>query len=447
MQLRTYQIEDIEFIKNRATVGLFSEQRTGKTPIALKSLENYKKIIIVCPASLLYQWKEEFELWLNRPCVVIAGTSTKCKKVLDSWTDGAIISYDLLKKTSRTKGYIDEILRLKPEAIIIDEAHRIKDPSTATAKAIFKLIKIKKRLALTGTPSHNKAEDVFSILHFLKPEVYNSYWSFIYKFFTVVTQKNSYGQSFKKIGSFKKGMKAQLLQEISTFCIERKRKDIMKWLPITDRIDIILPTTTYQNKYLEELSHYFETENIITTGTLDRLIRYRQICLHPKLIDLKGNSPKLDWIMQYVKDYPGTPLLIFSKFTKFIKLLQSELEKDGKKVGVIIGETKPLVRNDIKLKFQNGELNILLINIDAGKEGLTLDRAEVIIFSDKFPPIGDISQAEDRFVATTKDKADKSQQIINLIMKDTYDEEIHKLLKTRASEVDVINNFNKYIGR
>ena len=114
--------------------------------------------------------------------------------------------------------------------------------------------------------------------------------------------------------------------------------------------------------------------------------------------------------------------------------------------GLIIGET-PIEKRKITVDaFQKGKINLLLINIDAGKEGLTLDRAEVTIFTDKYPPIGDIEQAEDRFVSTSEDKADKPHTIIELCMKDTYDEQLYDLLEQRKSETDVINGFKKYLG-
>lgn len=79
----------------------------------------------------------------------------------------------------------------------------------------------------------------------------------------------------------------------------------------------------------------------------------------------------------------------------------------------------------------------------AGKEGLTLDRAEEIIFADLYPPIGNIEQAEDRFVATSKDKADKPHTIYNLVIADTFDEDMLKLLQQRKTETDIINCFKK----
>ena len=90
---------------------------------------------------------------------------------------------------------------------------------------------------------------------------------------------------------------------------------------------------------------------------------------------------------------------------------------------------------------------MLLINIDAGKEALTLDSAEAIIFTDKYPPYGDIAQAEDRFIATDKSKAEKEHTIYELILKGTYDEELYKLVDIRATSTDVINNYKQYLRR
>ena len=88
---------------------------------------------------------------------------------------------------------------------------------------------------------------------------------------------------------------------------------------------------------------------------------------------------------------------------------------------------------------------MLLINIKAGKEGITLDNADVSIFTDKYPPVGDIMQAEDRFVATTREKLMRGNTIIDLVMQDSYEVNILQMLDKNASEVDIINNYIKYI--
>ena len=223
----------------------------------------------------------------------------------------------------------------------------------------------------------------------------------------------------------------------------------MQWLPEKDRQQIKLEPTDNQQKYLEELTKYFEIAqaNVVTKTLLDRLIRVRQVCLDPAILGLpKGDSPKTDWIKQYLQDYSDISTIIFSKSTRYLLRLQTDLNKP-EEIGLIIGATPIEKRNQIKKDFQNGKLKVLLINIDAGKEGLTLDKAETIIFTDKFPPVGDIAQAEDRFIATTEDKANKQHLIIELMMKGTYDEQLYQLIQKRFSETDVINDFKKYIER
>jgi SNF2 family DNA or RNA helicase len=217
----------------------------------------------------------------------------------------------------------------------------------------------------------------------------------------------------------------------------------MPWLPEKDYQPVRLQMTPEQKRYIQELEAVWETEHIVTKGVLDRLIRYRQICLAPALLDLPGKSPKLEWISQYLRDYPDRPTLIFSKFTSFLKMIYEEHPT----CGVIIGETPIKKRDQYKKAFQRGDLKVLLINIDAGSVALTLDTAEVAIFTDKYPPIGDIDQAEDRFVATTEDKKDKPHVIIELMMRGSYDEHLYRLLRKRRDETAIINNYKSYLER
>lgn len=444
MILRPYQKEDVLFLEQLNAAGIFNEMRTGKTPTALMTLirKRCTKNIIVAPASTLYQWKEEYEKWTNKSCVILAGTCKKVDKAISEWTEGAVISYDLFKDTKVRRGRVHDILKHKPDAIILDEAHKIKNPKSEVAKSIFLCTKIPTRLALTGTPAPNKPHEIYSILHFLRPDEYEGYWTFIDNYF------NKYRavageRTYIDIGGFKKGKDIELQANISQFCTSRKRKDVMQWLPQKDYINVKLEPTVKQKKYLTELTEYFETEHVIVQGVLDRLIRYRQICLDPELLELNSTSPKTDYIAQYIKDYPDEPLLIFSKFTTYLKKLNGLIK--GSKL--ICGETPIKERNQIKGDFQKGKFNVLLLQIDATKEGLTLDRAETIIFTDKYPPVSDLQQAEDRFIATTEDKKDKPHTIISLIMEGTYDEVIENLIKDRKSETDIINNFKEFIER
>lgn len=442
--LRPYQLEDAEFLSTLNTGACFNEQRTGKTPTILEvcRLKNCKKVLIVCPNSVLPQWQAEYTRWLRKPCEIVFGTKTKKEQTVQNWEHGLVISYDSLKSTARSEGLITKILKQNPDVVILDEAHRIKNPKSANAKAAFALMKIPNRFVLTATPAHGKPEEIYSLLHFIRPEQYPSYWAFINKYFN--TKQVYLGtRTFKEITGFQFGKDIQLLNELKTFSTQRKRREVMQWLPDKDYQQILLTPTPKQKKCLEELQNYYETENIVTVGVLDRLTRCRQLCLDPRLLDIKSESPKVNWIKNFLVENDEKSIIIFSKFTSFLKLLEKDLQHE--RVACIIGDTPVIKRAEIVKDFQNKNLRVLLINIDVGKEALTLDSADITIFTDKYPPYGDIAQAEDRFVATTINKAEKEHTIYELILKDTYDEQLYNLVNLRASSTDVINNYKKYL--
>lgn len=448
--LRPYQQEDVDFLKHLNCLGCFNEQRTGKTPTALETLKakglQDAKILVITTASAIYQWKDEYEKWMQRECLVCDGTPTHKHNAIEKWNKGLVISLGSLKTTSTNDGCLALILSAKPDAVILDEAHQIRNPKTYAAKSCFKLTKIPIRLALTGTPAYGEAKDIYSILRFLFPDRFNSPWKFYEEY--LIPEKfyifaGGRRQQITQYKSFIPQKERELKRFLSKYCTQRKRKDVMQWLPNKDKQTIRLPLTTKQQKYLKELSETYETENIITQGVLDRLVRYRQICLDPKLLDLPSTSPKTDWIINFIEENPDTPIIIFSNFTTYLKNLFDILAEKHIKEAMIIGEVAPNKRSQFTNDFQSGKFNVFLINTMSGKEGLTLDRAEAIIFTDLYPPIGAIEQAEDRFVATSESKKDKPHTIYNLVMQDSFDEDILKLLQERKTETEVINNFRK----
>lgn len=454
--LRPYQIEDIKFIAARKNCACFNEQRTGKTPTALRSLleRDVNKFLIVAPASTIYTWANEVRRWNNQECVVVDGTATKRKDIIANWkTGGLVISYECLREVTRYNEakheytitgdlyYIKKHLQTI-EACILDEAHRIKNHKSKQAEAMFSLSGIPIKIALTGTPAPNKQHEIYSILHWLFPNVFTGYWRFIDYYFLQETRYNATGE-YTEISTFKPGKAEELQQFLDIVSTRRLRASVMEWLPDKDYETIKLECTKEQDRYIQELKDNFEigNEEVMAVNILDVLIKTRQLCLSPQVLDLKSKSPKAEWIKQYLKDYPDKKVLIFSNFTKWLKYLGKEIGCDN----LIIGETTKAKREQLKNNFQDGKIKVLLLNIKAAKEGITLDTASTAIFTDKYPPVGDIMQAEDRFVATTKDKKDLGHTIINLVMKDTYEENIERLLKNNASDIDVINNYINYL--
>lgn len=459
--LRDYQKEDVVFLAARKCAACFNEQRTGKTPTSLVTMriKNVTKLLIIAPASTLYTWAEECKRWWfkDKPVYIVDGNANKRKQIIDNWKDGAlIINYECLRCAQHCKrdtqgnivsfeitGDLKYIKQHKDiQGVILDEAHRIKNHKSSQAEALFSLINIENKIALTGTPAPGKQHEIYSILHWLYPDIFSSYWRFIDYYFKQYEEYNK-DRKYKKIGTFKPYKDIELQEFLKAISTRRLRASVMQWLPEKDYQTIKLELTSEQNRYIQELNDLFEIEGteVNAINVLSKLTKIRQILLAPKLLDLKGSSPKVDWIKQYLKDYPDKQVIIFSNFTQWLKLLGQELKCNN----FIIGETSKEERTKLKEQFQTGKIKLLLLNIKAAKEGITLDNADVAIFTDKYPPIGDIQQAEDRFIATTKDKINTGHTIIDLVMKNSYEENILALLKNNAAEVDIINNYIKYI--
>ena len=455
--LRPYQIEDLYSLIHKSAYGVFNQQRTGKTPTSIRATatQGYNKVLMVVPATLLYPWRDEFVKWTGNPCVVYTGTPTQREATLADWTHGLVINYEMLRqmqaKPTRPgeKGRIikecisDALLKHKPDAIIIDEAHRIKGRTTANAKAVFKLSKVPYRLALTGTPAPNQQYEIWSILHFLFPQTFRSYWAFIDEWFESSQLFLKTG-AIRQEGQLKAGKVKDFQEMLSHISIMRKRIDVMPWLPEEDPpTRIRLPLTPSQIKYLRELEEFYETGDLVTVGILDRIMRYRQICNAPHLVGLKGSSPKIEWLKQYVADYPDRPTVVFSRLAGFVRLVGEALP--GSKI--ITGDTSYSERQVLINDFQSGKISILIGQVDCLKEGVTLDRAECLIFLDQCPPASDISQARDRIIATHPDRAMIPKQVIDVMMADSYDEVLYDLVEHNATMTDVINNYKKYLGR
>ena len=119
--------------------------------------------------------------------------------------------------------------------------------------------------------------------------------------------------SFSVIGTFQPGKEKELQEFLNVISTRRLRASVMPWLPEKDRQLIELPLTKEQKSYIAELNSTFEINgtDVNAINILAKLVKIRQILLSPVLLGLKGSSPKIDWIKQYLKDYPEKKVLIF----------------------------------------------------------------------------------------------------------------------------------------
>jgi SNF2 family DNA or RNA helicase len=428
-RLRPYQRIDVEFLTMRKNAAVFNEQRTGKTPTTLLAVnDRMNKGVIVCPAGLKLNWSREAQVWINRSATVISGTKKRRTRLYQTFREAdkgiLILSYETLRADLAQFDFEFDVL-------IVDEAHRLRNYQTKQSGAVYDVAKLAKHVfALTGTPAVNHPADVFGILKLLRPKKYTSYWTFIERYFGY--EQTRFGRD---VLALKPHMVDEFTDVLDTISVQRKRNDVMKWIPPITYRQIPLELSDVQQRYYKQLVETYRYDENVVPNAVALLTRLRQVCLNTGLITEKDSSPKGDFVKEYIVDNDES-VIVFSSFTSFLKKLHSEIPGSV----LLTGEQTQAEKQAAVDKMQKGEAKVMLANVVAGGLGWTLDKVDTIIFTDKsFNPINN-EQAQDRIVPTV-DKEYGAKQIITLIMSDTLESNIEQLLSAKQDIIQYVNNY------
>jgi SWI/SNF-related matrix-associated actin-dependent regulator 1 of chromatin subfamily A len=388
-----------------------------------------KKGVIVCPAGLKLNWSREAQIWIGRLSTVVSGNKKKRTAIYDNFRTAAngilIISYETLR-ADRTQ------FDFEFDVLIVDEAHRLRNYRTKQSGSVYDLAKKAQHVfALTGTPAVNHPADIFGILKLLRPKKYTSYWNFVDRYFGY--EQTRFGRDILKL---KPHMVNEFTDVLDTVSVQRKRNDVMKWIPPIVHRQIPLELSDVQQRYYTQLVETYRYDENIVPNAVALLTRLRQICLDTGLITEKDSSPKADFIKEYISDNDES-VIVFSSFTSFLNKLHAELPGSV----LLTGEQTQAEKQAAVDKMQSGEAKVMLANVVAGGLGWTLDKVDTIIFTDKsFNPINN-EQAQDRIVPTVKDLKYGVKQIVTLIMSETLEANIEKLLAAKQDIIQYVNNY------
>lgn len=442
--LRPYQEYGFKWLAVLEKTGfggiLADEMGLGKTlqmiTLFLYNKENGEKksALVVCPASLVYNWEEEIHRFApSLKAQVIAGLPAKREEALNTEADVYITSYDLLKRD--LKLYEDKTFSV----CVIDEAQYIKNATAAQAKAV-KVIHADHRFALTGTPIENRLSELWSIFDYLMPGLLYNNKTFVKKFETPIV-KNQDDSAAQKLRGF-----------TGPFILRRKKEEVLKDLPEK------LEETRYarmegeqQKLYDAEVAHMKKMLAIGMKNTdpseagkekiriLAELTRIRQICCDPSLaFDVyKGESAKREACMNLIQAAmeEGHRMLVFSQFTSMLALLEEDLKAAGIPYYKIIGETPKEKRMEMVKAFNHNDIPVFLISLKAGGTGLNLTGADVVIHYDPWWNIAAQNQATDR---AHRIGQTKKVTVYRLIMKDTIEEKIMNLQNVKQDLANAI---------
>ncbi len=434
--LRNYQKEGYQWLMTLEALGfggvLADDMGLGKSVQMLAFLwqkavqEKGKPSLLVCPASLVYNWREEVEKFVPQlKTAIIAGTAAEREEQLSQWEhfDLLITSYDLLKRD------IELYEGKEFYCQILDEAQNIKNQRTQAAKAA-KAIRAQVRFALTGTPIENRLSELWSIFDFLMPGLLGSYASFRTKYEKAIVQDQD-------------DIAAKRLQRmIKPFLLRRLKEDVLKDLP--DKWEtVVYAEMEGEQKDLYSANAQKLLAAIKSSGSdafgkeklkiLAGLTRLRQLCCDPHLLyeNYTGSSAKLDTCMELVRTAvsSGHKVLLFSQFTSMLAILQEKLKQEDILCHILTGSTSKEQRAELVKAYNQDEVPVFLISLKAGGTGLNLTAASIVIHFDPWWNLAAQNQATDRAYRIGQEK---EVTVYKLIARDTIEEKIQKLQEQKA---------------
>ncbi|MBR4173241.1 MAG: SNF2 helicase associated domain-containing protein, partial [Clostridia bacterium] len=436
--LRDYQKTGVHWLKQLATLGfggiLADDMGLGKTLEVIAFIMSEKSklpTLVVTPSSLMYNWLSEIQKFAkNAKAKIIDGTKEERVKALKD-TDGydfIITSYPLLRRD--ISEYEDKTFF----SFVIDEAQHIKNPKTLSAKAV-KRISAKSCFALSGTPIENSLSELWSIFDFVMPKYLGHHTQFAESFEKPIMQGGDDAAA------------EALRRKIKPFVMRRMKYEVLSELP--ERIEntvLAEPTPTQKKIYSAYLAaSKKEAYDIVKYGgdnmrILALLMRLRQICCHPALLDgdYDKDSGKLMLFEDVVTSgvHSGHRILVFSQFTSMLAIIKKRLDSLGISNFYLDGATPSKERSDMAERFNGGEKSVFLISLKAGGTGLNLIGADMVIHYDPWWNPAAVDQASDsayRIGQTT------AVHIIKLATRGTIEEQILKLQeKKRHLSEDMI---------
>ena len=420
--LRPYQHEGVRWLHLLAENGLggilADEMGLGKTLQALAYLSSFPPqkgkaalpSLVVCPTSLVANWRQEaakFTPELKTLAIDGADRTSLFAKIDES--DLVVTSYALLRRD------LEKYRVRQFAAVVLDEAHHIKNPDSQVAMAACSL-RSDHRFVLTGTPMENSVRDLWSIMHFALPGYLGSRQDF----------RERYELPLSRPGDpTKDAVRDRLIRRLRPVMLRRRKKDVATELP--DRIeqtafcDLTPAQTQVYNALLEQSRLKLDNarrdkkQGAGRMLVLTALLRLRQACCDLRLLGIAetdgsqtssgdaeatpANSAKLallDELLEEIRE-GGHRVLIFSQFVSMLKILAAHLDAAQTPFCYLDGSTKPKDRAAQVERFQTDDsMTAFLISVKAGGVGLNLTGADTVIHFDPWWNPAVEAQATDR---------------------------------------------------
>ena len=508
--LYPFQIVGANFLVQAKRALLGDDMGTGKTITALSAAQKAKAfpLLIVTLKSTKFAWAKALEeFYPGHSVYVVDGSKPKKDKVVKNFIEEQgeilIMTWEMLSKYTKLQKFGTTSLkrcqecggtdpRITPakcevhkrplnsvdfKGIILDEAHKVKDPKTKMAMALQGVSgDAEYRWALTGTPIGNSEEELFSILSWIDSESYPAKTKFIDRYF--MTRMNYMG--FPEVVGIKSEHRDEWDQVINPILRRMPKELVLPFLPPIvykeRRLEMVGKQKTAYNQMKNQMVADVDGGKITVTQAMSQITRLLQLAssfaeventeeidpetgeevIHQK-VTLTSPSNKIDSFMEDLPDYGESQIVVFAQSKQLLLELEKAILKENVKrnkpnepkpitYGMITGDVNATSREDSINRFQNGELKLMLISIAAGGTGITLTNADVAVFLNRSYNAIDNKQALGRVHRIGSEKHE-SILCVDYISEGTVDEAVLEALDMKGEALENILQDKKLLKK
>ncbi|WP_405630249.1 SNF2-related protein [Pseudoalteromonas sp. Ld20] len=439
VQLREYQQQGVDwlhFLKRHQLGGILADDMgLGKTLQVIAFLANAKQnpqagpTLIVCPTSLVSNWQNEITKFASDIKVTTIFGSARVEQLSHlAQAECILTTYPLLKR---------DIAYYSPlyfENIILDEAQYIKNDSAQVSRLV-KRLNADFKLCLSGTPIENNLFELKSLLDFAMPSLLGSQSHF----------KQHFQTPIERDGDSERARELKSL--IMPFILRRTKAEVAQELPLKTELIKEFEFESQQKAIYQGITEALEEKMIDLFAAqgmqksklafLDALLKLRQICCHPQLIDehTTARSAKLDWISNHLPMMlsEGRKVIIFSQFTSALDIIATQLNEQSISFSLLTGQTRH--RDKVIDEFTSGNTSVFLISLKAGGTGLNLTQADTVIHFDPWWNPAVEKQATDRAYRIGQTNP---VFVYKLIMANSIEQKVFKMQQEKQALVDAL---------
>ena len=483
--LKPYQVDAVKKMVSQKHILVAYEMGLGKTPMTIAAIEalNPKLTLVLCLASLKYQWQKEITKFSDSTSIVIDGTPSQRFKQYSEANghDYIIMNYEQVVNDW------DVLKTFNFEAVVCDEATAIKGFRAKRAKKVKDLSKnIPVRFALTGTPIENgKPEEIYSIMQFVDSKVLGRFDLFDRTFIV----RNHFGgvQRYRNL---------QTLHDLLTKHSVRKSQkdeDVKPFLPdAVYREPLLVNLDSQSSKIYKHIAadlhsllmdaremfganfnlaaHYGQTFNAndpaneLRGQIMSRITALRMLCSNPAsllksaanfeagnggsmyihslgdLLEGLTRNNKLDYTVTYLKEHlnidDSYKAVVFSSYLDSVASIVKELEKNNIKAVAYTGEMNAKEKEKAKETFQSQPDTRVLVSSDAGGYGVDLPQANLLVNYDQPWSAGLSVQRNGRINRTSSDWTTITIQ--DILIKDSIEQRQYDMLKQKGNVAGAI---------